>query len=87
MAPLFVAGIELYLSEPVNCDDKLLVLLFQLWSYLQSIEGLRKIGPITSPVAKRQLPKIAKIAESSLPLAIEACQMVDAAIERMKPLG
>jgi hypothetical protein len=87
LAPLFVAGIELYLSEPVNCDDKLLVLLFQLWSYLQSIEGLRKIGPITSPVAKRQLPKIAKIAESSLPLAIEACQMVDAAIERMKPLG
>jgi hypothetical protein len=33
------------------------------------------------------LPNITKTAEVSLPLAIEACQMVDAAIERMKPLG
>ena len=32
--PMFIQGIELYLSEPVNCDDQLLVSLFTLWQHL-----------------------------------------------------
>jgi hypothetical protein len=87
LTPLFVHGIELYLSEPVNCDDQLIGSLFKLWSFLQGIEGLRKLGKLTSKIAKDQLPGIKGLAQKALPLAIETCQKVDATIEKMKPLG
>jgi hypothetical protein len=85
--PLFIQGIELYLSEPVNCDDQLLVSLFKLWNLLQGIESLRKIAVPTSPNAEKLLPAIKDLAKDALPLAIKICKKVDAAIAKMKPLG
>jgi hypothetical protein len=87
LTPIYVPGIELYLSEPVNCDDQLLGSLFGLWRSLQGIEGVRRIHVPTSEGAKRLLPTITKLAQTALPHAIEACQRVEAAIERMKPVG
>ena len=77
----------MYLSEPVNCDEKFLGSLFALWHFLQGIEGLRRIHAFGSKNAKNLLPKIAELAQKALPQATEACQKVDAAIEKMKPLG
>jgi Restriction endonuclease len=87
LRPSFVIGIELYLSEPVNCDDKLLGSLIGLWNLLQGIAGFRKLVVPKSKNAKEFLPMIRKLAEDALPLAIECSQQVDAAIEKMKPLG
>jgi len=87
LRPIFVLGIELYLSEPVNCDDKLLGSLFALWNLLQGIEGLRRLAVPTSKNAQKFLPAIKKVAQDALPRAIEVRQLVDAAIEKMKPLG
>jgi hypothetical protein len=39
--PLFIHGIELYLSEPVDCTERLLPSLFALWQVLQGIEVTR----------------------------------------------
>jgi len=87
LTPIYVRGIEMYLSEPVNCDEKFLGSLFALWHFLQGIEGLRRIHAFGSKNAKNLLPKIAELAQKALPQATEACQKVDAAIEKMKPLG
>jgi hypothetical protein len=87
LTPIYVRGIEMYLSEPVNCDEKLLGSLFGLWHSLQGIEGLRKVYRVKSEGAKKLLPTIAEVARAALPAATEACQKVDAAIEKMKPLG
>jgi hypothetical protein len=84
LTPVYVNGIESYLSEPVN--EELIGKLFVLRQYLQGIEGLRGIGAMTSKLAKNQLPGIANIAAKALPIATELCQKVEAAIERMKPL-
>jgi len=86
LRPSFVIGIEMYLSEPVNCDGKLLSSLLGLWHMLQEIEGLRRLAVPTSKNAKEFLPMIKKLAQETLPLAIEICQTVDAAIEKMNPL-
>ena len=87
LAPMFVHGIELYLSEPVNCDEQLLMSLVTLWQQLQQIETVRKLAQPLSPKAKELLPTIKHIAENALPKAIECSQQVDAAIEKMKPIG
>jgi hypothetical protein len=87
LRPIFVLGVELYLSEPVNCDDNLLRSLYELWNFLQGIEGIRRLAPPTSKIAQKYLPAIRKLAQDALPLAIEIGQKVDAAIERMKPFG
>jgi hypothetical protein len=88
--PVFVRGIELYLSEPINSDDQLLVLLFQLWHNLQSIEVFRGFaGPppkTTKALLPRVIDEIAHFAEEALPRAIEARQIVDTLLEKMKPL-
>ncbi len=87
LRPVFVLGIELYLSEPVNSDDKLLGSLFGLWGVLQVIEGIRRLAVPTSANATKNLPIIKSRAQDALLRAKECCQKVDAAIERMKPLG
>ena len=84
MTPVFVSGIELYLSEPVNED--FLGSLVALWNYLKGIEELRGLATLGSKGARDQLPKTAELARRALPLATETCQKVDAALERMKPL-
>jgi len=86
LTPVFVHGIESYLSEPVNCDDKLLSSLFVLCRQLHGIDTLRRVGVIGSELRKSVLPTIADLAKSTLPDAIEACRKVDAVIEKMKPL-
>jgi len=85
--PTFVLGVELYLSEPVNCDDDLLGSLYRLWNFLEGIEGIRRLAPTGSKNAQKYLRGIKKFAQDALPLATEICQKVDAVIENMKPLG
>ena len=89
--PLYTQGIELYLSEPVNCDGKLLVSLFRLWQILALMEETRGfIKPLSknATIARETLwPQVVGAAQMALPLAIEICQKVDAAIEKMNPLG
>jgi hypothetical protein len=88
--PLFVQGIELYLSEPVICDDPFIKALFLLWDQLQLIEEMRKImikyvGNINA--LEKSSSKLKDAARNALPLTTTLCQKVDAAIEKMKPLG
>jgi hypothetical protein len=88
--PMFIQGIELYLSEPVNCDDQLLVSLFRLWQELQRVELTRKIlfKYLTDTVAlEKNAPQLRKLALETRTLALEICHKIDAAIEKMKPLG
>jgi hypothetical protein len=87
--PIFVQGIDLYLSEPVNCDDQLLASMFTLWQMVQAVEEVRKIlvNYLTDTAGlERNAPKLKQIAGDARTLAIEICQRVDAAIEKMKPL-
>jgi hypothetical protein len=86
LTPVFVHGIELFLAEPVNTDDRLLVSLFKLWTLLQGMEELRKMFVLTSKLANEQLPRIASLAADARPLAIEACNAVDTVLEKMRPL-
>src|ERR1035437_3722707 len=88
--PMFIQGIELYLSEPVNCDDQLLVSFFRLWQELQRVELTRKIlfKYLTDTVAlEKNAPQLRKLALETRTLALEICHKIDAAIEKMKPLG
>ena len=85
LTPVFLRGIELYLSEPVN--DEKIGRLYALLHLLLVIEGLRGIGRIGSEIANGQLEKIAEAAQDALPIAEEIRQWVDAALERMKPIG
>ncbi len=87
--PMFTNGIELYLSEPVHCDDQLLVSLFSLWQQLQLVEEARKIlGKYRSNnnVIETNAPKLKMLAQNARPLAIDICHKIDAAIEKLKPL-
>jgi hypothetical protein len=87
--PMFIHGIELYLSEPVNCDDQLLVSLFQLWMHLQLVEGMRAIlikHPLDAVGLEKNGPGLRQVAKDARTLAIEICQQVDAAIEKLKAL-
>jgi hypothetical protein len=75
--PMFIQGIELYLSEPVNCDDQLLVSLFKLWEQLQGVEAIRKIlfeylGDVIG--LEKNAPKLKQLAQDARTLAIEICQ-------------
>jgi hypothetical protein len=54
---------------------------------LQGIEGLRRLAIPTSKNAQKFLPAIKKLAQDALPRAIEVAKLVDAAIEKMKPIG
>ena len=88
--PVFIQWIELYLSEPVLCDDEFTKALFLLWEHLQLVESVRKIllkytGNIA--VLEKNLPVLKNAAQQGLPLAIALCKKVDVAIEKMKPLG
>jgi hypothetical protein len=87
--PMFIQGIELYLSEPLNCDDQLLVSLFKLWQHLQGVEGARKILVkylSNNMVLETNAPTLKQLALNARPIAIEICHRIDAAIEKMKPL-
>jgi hypothetical protein len=89
--PMYIQGIELYLSEPVNCDDQLLVELFTLWEGFRKIEEIRKLNAPPSrldKIAKETLwPAVLETAQSALRLVIKIQKKVDTAIEKMKPLG
>jgi hypothetical protein len=87
LRPIFVVGIEFFLSEPVNCDENILGSLFILWTLLQRMEVVRNIAIPTTKKAQLFLPTIKKVSQEALPLAIEICQKVDAVIDKMKPLG
>ena len=90
LQPMFIHGIELYLSEPVNCDDQLLASLFNLWQHLQGIESAREIllkYLSNNIVLETTAPTLKQLAQNARPLAIVICQKIDAAIEKMKPLA
>jgi hypothetical protein len=88
--PLYIQGIELYLSEPVICDDQFLALMFNLWQQLQAIDTVRAILNKyldKSAVLDNNAHYIVNAARGALPLAEMLCQKVDVAIEKMQPLG
>lgn len=92
LPPLYIHGIELYLSEPVICDDRLIKVLFLLWDRLQLIERLRqalleymRVG--NTVALEKNSPRLREAADSTLPFAERICQEIDVAIEKMKPLG
>jgi hypothetical protein len=90
LQPLFIQGIEMYLSEPVICDDQFIKALFVLWGQLQLLEAMRKIlskypGDLVGQ--EKNAPKIKEVVQNGLPLAVTLCQEVELAIEKMKPLG
>ena len=90
LLPLFIQGIELYLSEPVICDEQFIEALLLLRTQLQLIEEVRKIlikyvGDTAA--LEKNSPGLRNAARNALPLATTLCQKVDAAIEKMKPLG
>jgi hypothetical protein len=91
MKPIFIQGIELYLSEPVISDDELLISLFNLWQRLQGLEALRQLTLPIWPREKKLFDSISPMminnAQDTLPLATETLRKVDIAIEKMKPLG
>jgi hypothetical protein len=88
--PMFIHGIELYLSEPVDCTEQLLPSLFALWKILQSTELVRAIlikYSNDTAALERNAQNVKSTAQTAIRLAKKICQSVDAAIEKMKPLG
>jgi hypothetical protein len=88
--PMFIHGIELYLSEPVEFTEQLLPSLFALWQVLQSIELMRTIllkYPNDAAGWERNAPGVKDLAQRAIRRSTALCQVVDSAIEKMKPLG
>jgi hypothetical protein len=88
--PIFIHGIELYLSEPVDCTERLLPSLFALWQVLQHIEIIRTIlikYPKDTAGLEKNAPALKDMAKRGIRRATAICQIVDAAMERMKPIG
>jgi hypothetical protein len=84
---VFYVGTDI--SEPVICDDQLLVSLFKLWQHLQAVEVSRQIlfKALSDTVGlEKNAPALKQLAQDARTLAIEICQTIDAAIEKMKPL-
>lgn len=86
--PLFIQGIELYLSEPVNCDDQMLVSLYDLWQHLQGVEFIRKtlLKSQTDTVRFQDFPNAKQLLTDARQLANEMSRKVDVAIEKLSPL-
>lgn len=88
--PIFIHGIELYLSEPVDCTEQLLPSLFALWQVLQGIELTRAIlikYPKDIAGLEKNAPAVKDMAHRAIRRATAICKIVDSAIEKMKPLG
>jgi hypothetical protein len=88
---LFIEGIEMYLSEPVICDEAFLGALFTLWNQLQLLEALRRLlvaKYLENPsILEKFFPPLREGALNVIPLVEKLYQKVDAAIDKMKPLG
>jgi hypothetical protein len=93
--PLFIQGIELYLSEPVNSDDQMIQSLLSLWQRLQVLEHMNRLlfplvgrnSPRAKDILEKNSQRVKDIARDTLPLAIEIEKNVHAVIGKMKPLG
>jgi hypothetical protein len=89
--PLYIHGIELYLSEPVTSDDKRLSSLFTLWQGFSQIEENRaRFEPLASfAQARREIlwRPLVGLAQKALLLATQLHDQVDVEIQNMKPLG
>lgn len=82
---MFIHGIELYLSEPVDSTEQLLPSLFTLWQVLQSIELMRAIlikYPKDTAGLEKNAPGVKGAAQRAIRRARAICQIVDSAIER-----
>lgn len=88
--PLFIPAIELYLSEPVICEDWFIKALLLLWNQLQLIDAMRKsvLRVAGNKVAvERNAPALREYAGVTIPHIEALCRRVDTEIEKMKPLG
>ena len=93
--PMFIQGIELYLSEPVNSDDQMIQSLLELWQRLQVLEALNKLlskyvgnkSPKVKDFLENESKDLKGMAKDALSRAREISKKVDALIEKMKPLG
>ena len=88
-SPLFIQGLELYISEPVIWDDKFAKVMFLLWDHLKRIEQLRQmlLASRLGDTVTRHLPDLKHASQSALVAARQLFQQVDVAIEKLKPLG
>jgi hypothetical protein len=88
-SPLFIQGLELYMSEPVIFDDKFTNTMFALWNHLRLVDQLRTLLLQTRfPDAVTQnLPTLKEASQNALGAATQLLQRVDRAIENLKPLG
>ena len=83
---MFIHGIELYLSEPVICDDQFIGSLFGLWRLLQVLEVTRLT--LKHTVARQEpSPAIAQAMEIALSTATKLSEAVDMTLAKMNPLG
>ena len=88
--PMFTHGIELYMSEPLDCTEQLLPSLFALWQVLQGIELMRAIllkYPKDTAGWEKNAPAVKDMAQRAIRRATAICKVVDSAIEKMKPIG
>jgi hypothetical protein len=88
--PLFVHGIEAYLSEPMNGSDDLLTHLLDLLRGFKLMEGLREAYSAPTKVvsnARQQVwPSLVRLAEHSVPIATHCLTIVNTTLEKLKPL-
>jgi hypothetical protein len=89
--PLFLNGIEAYLSEPLNGTDALLSDLLSLLQMCKHLEGIRETwGTPTMIVAeakKKVWPNLLRLAEQALRYANSCLPFVDVTLEKMKPIS
>jgi hypothetical protein len=88
--PLYIHGIELYLSAPVTSDNKLLSSLFTLWRGLSQVEEHRaRLEPLESSAKSRReilWRPLVGFAQTALSLATQLHDQIDVEIQNMKPL-
>jgi hypothetical protein len=91
LRPPYTPGIELYLSEPVNCDDAAFLKgLFDFWALLKSIERVQTLCSFPSRAYRdtraKLWPGMKGMVEAALNGAPKLCTVIDAALDKMKPL-
>jgi hypothetical protein len=87
--PLFTQGIELFLSEPINIDDNILVLMFAVWQQLKWIDEIRRLmwqNNTNKAFQEKNAPKLMKGAGNVKVLVERLSGHVEAALNKMKPL-
>jgi hypothetical protein len=87
--PLFIQGIELFLSEPVNIDESLLVAMFAVWQQLKRVDEIRRLMwqyNTNKAFQERNAPKLMRSAGNAKKHISGLSAHVEIALNKMKPL-